>query len=324
MSFTIFNKLFNSGHISAEELQHIQAPYPKSVHWELRTLLYLGILLTTTGAGILVYENIDTIGHTVIISAIALACAACFAYCFKTSSGFVRGKVTTTHILQDYILLLGCLLLLSFIGYIQYQYTVFGSRLGMASFIPMVLLFASAYYFDHLGVLSLAITNLAAWAGIVASPLNILSDNDFNNVYLIYTAILLGVILIAMAVLSTKKQLKAHFAFTYKNFGAHILFIALLAAIIQIEQIYLLWFLVLLGVVFYFFTTAVAEQSFYFFVITVLYAYFGISYVIMDFLIAVSGYAIAYFIMIYFIASGIALIRLFMYYNKKLKQHDSL
>jgi hypothetical protein len=73
-----------------------------------------------------------------------------------------------TKIWPDYILLLGCLLLLILIAYLQFQYNVFGNRYGLATFIPMVLLFISAYYFDHIGVLTMAITNLAAWAGITS------------------------------------------------------------------------------------------------------------------------------------------------------------
>ncbi|MDQ6764326.1 MAG: hypothetical protein M3015_17115 [Bacteroidota bacterium] len=63
----------------------------------------------------------------------------------------------------DYILLFGCLSLLTFVGYLQFEYNVFGNKWGLATFIPMVVLFMAAYYFDHLGVLILAIVNLAAW-----------------------------------------------------------------------------------------------------------------------------------------------------------------
>jgi len=51
--------------------------------------------------------------------------------------------------------------LASFIGYLQYQYSAFGTHYGMATLIPMLALFLIAYYFDHLGILSLAIANLA-------------------------------------------------------------------------------------------------------------------------------------------------------------------
>ena len=53
----------------------------------------------------------------------------------------------------------------------------------------MVVLFFCAYFFDHIGILSLAITNLAAWVGIVVTPAEILKSNDFNSVTIIYTGL---------------------------------------------------------------------------------------------------------------------------------------
>ena len=47
-----------------------------SVHGELRALLYAGIVLFTSGAGILIYQHIDTIGHSVLIGALALVTGA--------------------------------------------------------------------------------------------------------------------------------------------------------------------------------------------------------------------------------------------------------
>lgn len=36
---------------------------PVSLHWELRSLLYGGILMLSSGLGLLVYDNFDRIGH---------------------------------------------------------------------------------------------------------------------------------------------------------------------------------------------------------------------------------------------------------------------
>ena len=38
-----------------------------SLHTEFRLLLYLSVLLFTSGIGILIYQNIDSIGHDAII-----------------------------------------------------------------------------------------------------------------------------------------------------------------------------------------------------------------------------------------------------------------
>ena len=54
-------ELFDKGIISEEQYVKIDAIHSGkivSVFYELRTLLYLGVLLFTTGAGLLIYENI--------------------------------------------------------------------------------------------------------------------------------------------------------------------------------------------------------------------------------------------------------------------------
>ena len=320
----IFEQLHQQNFISQEELQKIKQPQPVSVQWDVRTLLYLGIFLVTTALGILVYKNIDTIGHTAIVTVIGILCAACFVYCFKKANTYAHTKVESPNILFDYILLTACLLLLTFIGYLQFQYNAFGNRWGLAVFIPMVILFFCAYYFDHIGVLSIAITNLAAWLGITVTPLQILKQNDFSDTHLIYTGIVLGGGLVSFSIATQQKNIKAHFAFTYKNFGAHILFIALLAAMFNYHNIYLVWFLVIMAVAYWFFNNAVKENAFYFLVITVLYVYIAVCYAVIDLLSAMGDEGAIYLGAMYFISSGIGLIWLLMHYNKKLKHNAGI
>ncbi|MEO8711623.1 MAG: DUF2157 domain-containing protein [Parafilimonas sp.] len=316
----IFEQLHQQNFITQKQLDKIKQQQPVSVHWDIRTLLYLGILLITTALSIIVYKNIDTIGHTAILIAIGIACAACFMYCFKKTNRYQHAKVESPNILFDYILLSGCLLLLTFIGYLQYEYNVFGNRWGLAVFIPMVILFFCAYYFDHIGVLSIAITNFAAWLGITVTPLQILKQNNFGDTHLISTGIILGAALIIFSIITQQKNIKAHFAFTYKNFGVNILFIALLSAMFNYDNIYLVWFLIIMAVAYLLFNNAVKQNAFYFFVITVLYAYIALCYVVIELLTSVGGdMGVIYLGLIYFIGSGIGLIRLLMYYNKKLK-----
>ena len=112
-----------------------------SIHWEIKTLLYLGVLLLTAGLGLLVYQNIDSIGHTAVLLFIALISITCFIYCFKNKLPFSREKTGSPNAAFDYVLLLASTTFLIFVGYLQYQYNVFGSHYGMATFIPMVILF---------------------------------------------------------------------------------------------------------------------------------------------------------------------------------------
>lgn len=328
MDITAFEQLKNQQFITDadfEKIKTLETTQPVSLHWDLRTLLYFGIFLLTTGLGIVIYKSIDTIGHDIIIAVIAFCCACSFFYCTRKSKGYSNMKVELPNVLFDYILLLGCLLLLTFIGYLQFQYNVFGNRWGLATFIPMVLLFVSAYYFDHIGVLSLAITNLAAWVGISVTPLQILDDNDFGSERLILSGIALGAGLVAIAVLAEKKNVKKHFAFTYSNFGTHILFIACIAALFHFEEIFLLVFLLFSGVAFFFYKKALKENSFYFLVATLLYSYIAISYVVIRLLdFSGAGIGMLYLSLVYFIGSGIVLIRLLMRHNKIIKSNDRL
>ena len=323
MNHSLFEKLNEAGHLSAASWEKIKANNKAglfSLHWELTTILYLGVLLLTGGLSVLVYKNIDSIGHQAILVFIAVACAGCFVYCFKKKLPFSTAKVASPNVAFDYILLLAYLLLITFIGYLQFQFHVFGYRFGLATFIPMLALFFCAYFFDHLGILSLAITNLCAWAGITVTPLEILKANDFSSNTIIITGIVLGAGLIGAGVLTRINAFKKHFAFTYTNFGMHILFISTLAAMFTFEYVYLLWFAALVLIAAYFYRDALRTRSFYFLLVLTLYLYVGICFVVLRILFTVipdiGGLYLACF---YFIGSAVVLIRFLIKMNKKLK-----
>ncbi|RPE07979.1 DUF2157 domain-containing protein [Chitinophaga lutea] len=327
MNRQLFEKLAEEDRLSPSSMEKIRAVTAStlfSVHWELKTILYLGVLLLSGGLGILIYKNIDTIGHQAILALIAVLCAGCFYYSNRHKLPFSRQKVPAANAFADYTVLLGCLLFITFITYLQAQYNVFGTRYGSATFIPMLVLFFSAYYFDHLGVLSMAITNFAAWAGIAITPFEILSRNDFSSDRIIYTGLAIGVVLIVAGILSTAKDFKQHFSFAYHNFGTHILLIACLSAMFVLPD-FMLWFIVLGACCAGIYYTAMQARSFYFVVIVVLYAYTGLSYVVIRGIDAsfrdLGGF---YMLLFYFIGSGIAMARLLIVLNKKLKKHDSI
>lgn len=324
----LFSELHGSGLISGESYERIkkwQSGRIISLHWDLKTLLYLGVTLLSGGLGILVYKNIDTIGHKAILTFIALLSIGSYAYCFKKARPFSWQKIEAPTILFDYILLLGCLTMLTFIGYLQYQYTVFGNKYGIATFIPMVILFFCAYYFDHLGVLSMAITNLAAWLGITITPLHLWQSNNFNSDRVIYTGICIGALLLALGYAGKKRKWKPHFEFTYNNFATHAMFVSLLAAMFRFSSVYYLWFIAVAGFTVYNYIKSVRENSFYFLVVTVLYAYVGISYVAVK-LLSFSEFntASVYISILYFMLSSFWVANFLMRQNKKLKKNDSI
>lgn len=329
MNTDLFEQLQKEGLISetsAEKVRTVQAGRLFSLHWELKTVLYLGVLLLSGGLGILVYKNIDTIGHQVILLFIAALCGGCFYYSVRQKAPFSRAKVEAPNGFFDYSVLLGCLLFVTFITYLQVQYNVFGTRYGAATFIPLLVLFFSAYYFDHLGVLSMAITNLAAWMGITVTPMQILTQNDFSSNRLIYTGLVLGVILTVTALLSEKKTFKAHFGFTYRNFGMHVLLIACLAGLFSTYDSFditwtwsSLWFLLLAAACWYFYVLAIRQRSFYIMLMVTLYGYIGVSFMAVQ-LVATRHFDGLIPGMMYFIISAIAFVSFLVTQNKKMKR----
>jgi len=214
-------KLHAEGTISDESYNKIQQRHANalvSIHFEIKTFLYLGILMLTTGLGILVYKNIDSIGHQAILAFIALITTGCFYHCFKHKKPFSKHKVPTPNSAFDYLLLLGTLSFLIFVGYLQYQYNVFGSNYGLATFIPMLALFYIAYDFDHIGMLNLGITNLGIWMGVSVTPKQLLFSHTFNSTTIIYTYLGFGLLLLFLGWLTGKLQIKPHFKFSYQHY----------------------------------------------------------------------------------------------------------
>ncbi|OJW13587.1 DUF2157 domain-containing protein [Mucilaginibacter sp. 44-25] len=313
---------------SYERLQKRESLNLFSVHWELNLLLYTGVLLLTAGLGTLIYKNIDTIGHQAILAFIALLCIGCFYYCFKHKAPFSSQNVASPNTGFDYILLLGSILMVTFLGYIQYQYNLFGNNYNLAAFIPMVILFFIAYRFDHLGILSMAITSLAVWMGISVTPKTLLLIGDFSSLTLIYTYLLLGFILLAAAWLTEKFRFKKHFKFSYQNYGTHVTFIALLAGFFHFfEHAYaLMWCAVILSLAGYLYRDAYKNHSFYFILTSVLYGYItlcGLGIRMLD-LFEIKNIGGFYLLLLLIISSTIGLIFFLINTYKNLKSDDHL
>jgi hypothetical protein len=267
------------GQDQATRIEAFEKQRSFSLHWELKTLLYLGVLLLNIGLGVLIYQNIDSIGHVALITMIGGISALCFAYAIRRRRPFTAGETVSPTPYYDYILLLGCLTFLVMEGYLQYQYQVFGTRYGLATFLPMVLFFALAYWLDNRGVLSLGITALASWVGITVTPQDLLSKNDFNSGIIVFTGLLLGLFLTAVPFISERLHFKRHFSLTYLNFGVHLSMISCLAGMMALDQEMIYFPLLCLNVGF-FLWYARTRSSFYFLTVAVVYGYIGITYLL--------------------------------------------
>jgi hypothetical protein len=321
---SIAEKLFKEGSINEQSHQKISSFYANrlfSVGLEVRTILYLGILMLSTGLGILVYKNIDTIGHLAVLAFIALVSLGCFAYCYTKRQPYSNQKLASANMLTDYVLLLGCLSFATFMGYMQYQYSTFGPHNEIAFLIPAIIFFTVAYYFDHIGILSMAITALAGFAGIAITPTSVF-HNDFASRQIILTGLGLGGLLVAAGLYLDKRKIKSHFTFTYLNFAIHVLFISCIAGFAEFD--FWILFILLMGVfVFFLVRYANKEKSFYFLFFAVIYGYIGASCLVMRSLIGINNSdSLILLIPFYFISSSVYVVYLLRQANRKYKQHD--
>src|SRR6478609_9373138 len=196
-----------------------------SVFYELRSLLYLGVMLFTAGAGILIYQNIGELGHIAAIIALCVLTLVCFWYAIKNGAAFSNGPIAAPTPYYDYVLLLGCLLFISVQGYLQFQFGILDDNLGWSTLITAALFLYIAYRYDHTGILSLGITALASFWSISVSPQKWYSGDFFSGPHLHSTAVIFGASLGTIAVLLDRKAIKRHFTFTYLNFCMLIYFI---------------------------------------------------------------------------------------------------
>ncbi len=290
---------------------------PFSLHYELRTLLYLGITFFTGGLGVLIYQNIDTIGHGVIVGLITLITLVCFGFTCWKRHPFTWEEVKNPAQFSDFALLLGCISFLILEGYLQFQYDLFGLKYGFVTIIPAILFFFCAYFFDHRGVLSMAITAFASWVGVSIAPLSVISQNNFSDSHFLLTAILLGVGLSTMGLFLEHQNRKKHFSFTYLLLGSNL---ALITCIIGFSSIDLTWILyIFVALILSIFLVFYARKttSYVFLLMGTIYGYIALSFGLFQFFEKISSDSLAVFGMYYFLLSGVGVV-LFLINIKKI------
>lgn len=284
MTQETLDRLLADGLLRTDQHAHLRRVYGReifSLFYELRTLLYLGVLLFTTGIGILVYKNIDTIGHQVLIAALALLDGWCFWFVGRRRRPFSRAMVPSPGVLHDYMLLLASLLFATLVAYLQVEYAVFGDHLALSALLPALLYLSLAYAFDHRGVLGLGLTAVASWLGLTVSPIDVMRDGFHSGDALIVTGILYGAVVDGIALALDRAGIKKHFTFTALNIGSHVLCISLIAAAAALEPS-VVYSLLLLGVCVLGVLYARREQSFLFLLFSCIYGYIGFTWMISD------------------------------------------
>jgi hypothetical protein len=217
-----------------------------SVRLEIRVLLYAGVLLLTSGVGLLVAEHHRDIGPWAIAGGIALAAAACLVWVATKAGPFSWGEVPSPNVAFDYILLLGLLLLASDLAYIEVQFTLLGPTWTYHLLVVGVVFLLAAYRWDSRTILGLALTTIAAWRGISVG-LVAHSLGASGTPALRANAIGLGAMYVAAAALSVALKRKAHFEEVYASSGLLLLLGGLLSGALDDTLTWRVWLVALLA-----------------------------------------------------------------------------
>lgn len=273
--------------LSPEQYSRLEPIYSRkivSLFYELRIMLYLGVMLFTTGIGILIYKNIGDLGHLALISVLLILTAWCFHYSLKMAPQYTNKNAESPSPYFDYVVLLGCLLFISVLGYVQFQYELFDNGMGLTTLVTSAFFFFAAYRFDHLGVLSLAISALASFWSISISPQKWYSGDFFTESNLHVTAIIFGAAVAAAAMVLDKKHIKKHFTFTYLNFCSLIFLVGALTGMFMGDSFYPLYVLLLYAGCALLAYHAHQTKSFLFILYVFVFAYIGTTYMLSDFI----------------------------------------
>lgn len=182
-----------------------------SVRAELRTALYLGVLLVTGGVGMLVAENLDRIGPVTIAAGIGLAALAALAWVVRHQRPFTWGEGAPTHLGFDYVLLLAALLAAADLAYVEAKFSPLGASWPWHLLIVAVAYAVAAVRWDSRLLFGLALTTFTAWRGISVGVLGsqLVGDVIFGRVRA--NAVACGVAFLLLGAAMVRFGRKAHF-----------------------------------------------------------------------------------------------------------------
>src|SRR5262249_52299202 len=151
---------------------------------------------------------------------LAAGSSACLIYCFRAGRPFATGRVESPNVAFDYVLYLGIGLAGIFMGYLESQTHWLGDWWDLYLFFAGLSCLGLAYRFDNRLALSTGLINLAGWAGVR------LSRWDVPEFGVRAAAFALGAVLIGLAEVSRRADVKAHFEDSYLRFGVHLCLLA--------------------------------------------------------------------------------------------------
>jgi hypothetical protein len=139
-----------------------------SLHPELRILAWGGAMLLAAAAGLVLKNNLERIGPLALSLLIAVAAAACYAFVWWRRA---RGAVV-----DDYVLMLGALLISADVAFIESQFHLLGDAWHRHFLILAIVHGVTAYLYRSRIVLSLSVAAVAGWLGVRETPFHHAND----------------------------------------------------------------------------------------------------------------------------------------------------
>ena len=245
----IYGKLFEDKLISNKQyeyLDEINSHKRVSLYHDLRFLLYLGIILFTSGVGYYTYINLGDIVHILMMSILLIGIIASFYFITKFSKPYSNYEVIVEQGYFDYILILASLLIISLFTYIQVYFELVELLLKWTSYSSAIIFIFMAYRYDNRVLLSMGVTAITTSLGLIVSPMFWLWGDGVGIVSLYLTSISLGILLTTIGQLSYYKRIKSHFRYTYQHFGILLYLIGFLVSMFLNSDIYLVLGIILI------------------------------------------------------------------------------
>lgn len=186
-----------------------------SVDPELRIAAWAGALLLAAAAGILLKDNLDRIGPLALALLIGVAATACYAWAW-----WRRGRESAV---DDYVLLLGALLVSADVGFIEAQFELLGGAWPRHFLLLAVLHGIAAYFFGSRLVLTLSVVAFAAWLGIEQKALGAgMLESDFEPIDFAMRAFVCAAALIVWRITDRAARPASDFGPVFEHFAANI------------------------------------------------------------------------------------------------------
>ncbi len=143
-----------------------------SLHPELRICAWGGAMFLATAAGVILFKNFERIGPLALATLIGAAAVACYAFVW-----FRRARAS---LVDDYVLLLGALLVSADAAFIELQFHLFGEHPYRQFLVAGAIHGITAYLFRSRMLLSLSIAAVAAWLGVWENELWRLDSRELS------------------------------------------------------------------------------------------------------------------------------------------------